>query len=198
MVRSFCGCSSGFSLIELLFSVAIAGTVAAMAVPQGLRALDDFRTRSAARYLAQRAIDARFVAVTRSKATGLRFEAASPDYVMTSVSDGNGNGLRTLEIQRGIDPTLSEPERLDAHFAGVAFGILDGVPDADGQPANGPDGVRLGSSKLLSMNADGTCSSGTLYLRGRDRSQYAVRVLGVTGRVRVLKYDFVKGRWTDV
>ena len=114
------------------------------------------------------------------------------------MADGNGNGLRTSEIQRGIDRTVSEPERLDTHFAGVAFGILDGIPDADGQPANGSDGVRLGTSKLLSMNADGTSSSGTLYLRGRDRSQYAVRVLGVTGRVRVLKFDFVKGRWIDV
>ena len=197
MVRGFRG-YSGFSLIELLFAVAIAGTVTAVAVPQGLRALDEFRTRSAARYLAQRAIEARFEAVTRSTATGLRFEASAQDYWMASVSDGNGNGLRTLEIQRGIDPTLSPPERLDSHFAGVAFGILDGVPDADGQPANGTDGIRLGTTKLLSMNADGTCSSGTLYLHGRDRSQYAVRLLGVTGRVRLLKYDFVKGRWTDV
>src|SRR4051812_8715476 len=198
MARSPGGLSPGFSLIELLFSVAIAGTVTAMAVPQGLRALDDFRTRAAARYLAGRALDARFAAVAHETTTGLRFEAAVPDYRITAVADGNGNGLRTSEIQRGVDRTLSDPERLDTHFGGVAFGILSGVPDADGQPANGSDGVRLGTSKLLSMNADGTSSSGTLYLHGRDRSQYAVRVLGVTGRVRVLKFDFVKGRWIDV
>lgn len=178
--------------------MAIAGTLAATALPQGLRALDDFRTRSAARYLAQRAIDARFAAIKRSTVTGLRFEAASPDYRITSVVDGNGNGLRTIDIQRGIDRTLTPPERLDMHFSGVAFGILNGVPDADGQPAAGSDGVRFGASKLLSMNPDGTASSGTLYLHGRDRTQYAVRVLGATGRVRVLKFDFVKGRWGDV
>jgi hypothetical protein len=178
--------------------VAIAGTVSATALPQGLRALDDFRTRSAARYLAQRAIDARFAAIMRSAATGLRFEPASPDYRITSVVDGNGNGLRTADLQQGIDRTLTSPERLDTHFTGVAFGILPGVPDADGQPASGTDGVRMGTSKLLSMNADGTSSSGTLYLHGRDRTQYAVRVLGVTGRVRVLKFDFAKGRWSDV
>ena len=130
--------------------------------------------------------------------TGLRFEAASPDYRITAVADGNGNGLRTSEIQRGIDRTLGEAERLDMHFAGVAFGILSGVPDADGQPANGADGVRFGASKLLSMNPDGTASSGTLYVHGRERAQYAVRVLGTTGRVRILKFDFVKGRWGDV
>src|SRR5215471_2019238 len=82
--------NAGFSLLELLFAVAIAGTLAATAVPQGLRSLDDFRTRSAARYLAQRAIDARFAAIKRSTVTGLRFEAASPDYRITSVADGNG------------------------------------------------------------------------------------------------------------
>jgi len=178
--------------------VAIAGTLTATAVPQTLRAVDEFRTRSAARYLAQRAIDARFAAIKRSAVTGLRFEAASPDYRITSVIDGNGNGLRTAEIQRGVDRTISEPERLDAHFADVAFGILAGVPDADGQPAGGSDGVRFGTSKLLSMNPDGTASSGTLYLHGKGRTQYAVRVLGTTGRVRVLKFDFVKGRWGDV
>jgi len=114
------------------------------------------------------------------------------------VADGNGNGLRSTEITRGIDKILSDPERLDMHFSGVAFGILDGVPDADGQPANGPDGVRLGTSKILSLNPDGTGSSGTLYIHGRQRSQYAIRMLGVTGRIRVLKFDFVKGRWSDV
>ncbi len=188
----------GFSLIELLFSMAIAGTLTALAVPQGLRALDDFRTRSAARYLAAQVLDARFTAIKQWTTNGLRFEAVGADYCISRVADGNHNGLRTSEIQRGVDRTLNEPERLDAHFGGVAFGILEGVPDADGQPANGADGVRLGTSKVLSLNPDGTATSGTLYVHGRDRSQYAVRVLGVTGRIRVLKFDFVKGRWSDV
>ena len=79
MVRGSGGLSPGFSLIELLFSMAIAGTVTAMAVPQGLRALDDFRARSAARYLAQRALDARYSAIADGSIAGLRF-AWSPDF----------------------------------------------------------------------------------------------------------------------
>jgi prepilin-type N-terminal cleavage/methylation domain-containing protein len=197
MARGLCGHAPGFTILELLFAIAIAGTLTTIAVPQGLRALDDFRTRTAARYLAQRLAEARINAVRRSAATGLRFEVSSPDYLMSTIVDGNHNGLRTLEVQRGIDKTKTLPERLDWHFPGVTFGILNGVPDADGQPANGTDGVRVGVSKLLSMNPDGTCSSGTLYVHGRDRSQYAVRVLGSTGRVRLLKYDYPRRRWID-
>jgi prepilin-type N-terminal cleavage/methylation domain-containing protein len=197
MVRGLRGFIPGFTILELLFALAIAGTVTTIAVPQGLRALDDFRTRAAARYLAQRLGDARLGAIKRSLAQGLWFEAGTPDYRITSVVDGNANGLRLTEIQRGIDRALTPSGPLAWYFPGVAFGILDGVPDADGQAANGSEGVRVGASKLLAMNPDGTSSSGTLYIHGRERSQYAVRVFGVTGRVRVLKYDFVRRRWMD-
>lgn len=198
MVRGRRSHSPGFTILELLFTIAIAGTLAAIAVPQGLRTLDDFRTRSAARYLAQRLGDARLSAIKRSAALGLRFEPGLLDYRISTVVDGNRNGLRTAEIVSGIDRTMTEPEILAANFPGVAFGIMDGVPDADGQPAGSTDGVRVGASRLITMNANGTSSSGTVYVRGRDRSQYAVRVLGATGRVRMLKYDFVRRRWTDV
>jgi type II secretory pathway pseudopilin PulG len=197
MARGLRGFTPGFTILELLFALAIAGTLTTIAVPQGLRALDDFRTRAAARYLAQRLGDARLSAIKRSLAHGLLFEAATPDYRVTTVVDGNANGLRISDIQRGVDRTLTPPESIGSRFQDVAFGILEGVPDADGQPANGSDGVRVGVSKLLAMNPDGTSSSGTLYVHGRERAQYAVRVLGVTGRVRVLKFDHVRRRWMD-
>jgi len=197
MARRLRGPTPGFTILELLFVLAIAGMLTAFAVPQGLRALDDFRTRAAARYLAQRLVDARLGAIKRSLAQGLRFEPATPDYRVTTVIDGNANGLRTADIQKGIDRALTQPETIGTHFHDVVFGILDDVPDADGQPANGTDGVRVGVSKLLAMNPDGTSTSGTLYLHGRDRAQYAVRVLGITGRVRVLKFDHVRRRWMD-
>ena len=187
--------NSGFTLIELLLAVAIIGTLTVMAIPQGFRAAGDLRTREAAQYMARRLASARFQAIKRSTAHGFRFEPVGEDYRLTLVADGNRNGLRTAELLSGIDRTLGDPELLGGHFGGVGLGLWDGVPDADGLPAGGTDGVRFGVSKLVALNADGSCSSGTLYIRGPARSQYAVRLLGATGRIRLLKFDAARGLW---
>jgi hypothetical protein len=184
-------------MVEVLLVVSIAGTVTAIAVPQAVRALDEYRTRAAAHYLAMRLADARIAAIKRSTHVGLRFEAVGADYRFTGVTDGNGNGLRTIDVQRGDDPVIVASDMLAWHFNGVVFGILAGLPDADGDPAGTSDGVRLGSSRLLSMNPNGSSSSGTLYVHGRGRAQYAVRVLGVTGRVRVVRYDVARRVWVE-
>jgi type II secretory pathway pseudopilin PulG len=184
-------------MVELMLAVSIAGIVTAIAIPQAVHALDEYRTRAAAHYLAMRLADARSDAIKRSTYVGLRFEAVGADYQFTEVADGNGDGLRTVDVQRGDDPVVVPPDMLTWHFNGVTFGILAGVPDTDGSPAGTNDGVRLGASRLLSMNPNGSSSSGTLYVHGRGRAQYAVRVLGATGRVRVVRYDHVRRKWGE-
>ncbi len=192
------GCGTrGFSLVELLFVTAIAGGLAAIAIPQFLSGLDDFRTRAAARHLAQQLARARTEAVRRSTFVGLRFEPGPTDYSITVVQDGNENGILTVDLQQGIDRALSTPDVLGWHFRDVAFGLLPGVPDAGGQAVTSLDGVRVGASHILSMNPNGSSSSGTLYVHGRGCSQYAVRVLGATGRTRVMKFDVPRKRWVD-
>jgi hypothetical protein len=36
-----------------------------------------------------------------------------------------------------------------------------------------------------------------VYVVGRDQTQWAVRVLGVTARARVLRYERVSGAWIN-
>lgn len=181
-------------MTELLLVVAVLATIFAITVPMLGNVLDEMRTSLAAQYLAGRVRNLRFDAIRRSTATALRFEAATPDYTFAPYADGNGNGLRTAEIVDGTDPSLGATERLGDNFSGVRFGLIEGLPDADGVSPGGTEGVRIGLSRILTMAPNGTATSGTLYLRG-ERSQYAVRVLGATGRTRVLRYDRGSRRW---
>ncbi len=187
----------GFTLTELVLALAMMSILAAVTIPTGLRMLDDQRARSAAAYLAHRLGRARIDAIRRSTFTGLRFEPMVEDYMFTAVADGNGNGLRTSDILGGIDTPLGPAEMLAWNFPSVTFGLLPGIPDADGSTAGGTDGVRVGVSRIVSMNPNGSATSGTLYLHGRRRGQYAVRVLGATGRVRTLKYVEGERRWSE-
>jgi hypothetical protein len=177
----------GVSLVEVLLALATAMTVGAMAVAATATAIDDMRTAVAARYVAGRIGSARIDALRRGTAVALRFEPEDDDYMYAPHQDGNGNGVRTADIRTGVDRALGAFEKLGDKFPGVHFALMPGVPDADGRGDAGSDGVRIGSARLLTMGVDGTATSGTLYIRGR-RAQYAVRILGVTGRTRVLQY----------
>jgi type II secretory pathway pseudopilin PulG len=185
----------GFTVVELLLVVAVSLTMLAISIPLTGDALDYQRTFSAAKYLAGRIGDARIEAIKRSTRVALRFEPASGDYGFAEYLDGNGNGIRTTDIAAGVDRPLSSRGALRDQFPGVTFGLLPGLPDLDDQRAmDASDGVRIGTSRILTLGPDGTASSGTLYLHGR-RAQFAVRILGATGRARLMRFDPGGERW---
>ena len=186
-------CRDGSTVLELLFVVSVMATLAGIAVPAASSTVDHLRAAGAARYVSGRIATARLEAIRRSTTVALRFDPIGADYTMSSFIDGNGNGLRAMDISRGVDRPSGRAERLDEHFAGAAFGLLPGVPDMDGGTAS-PDGVRIGSSSFLSLAPDGSATSGTLYIHSR-RGQYAVRILGATGRVRIFRYDSGVRTW---
>jgi len=185
---------AGFTLIEVLLAAALATVLTGIALPLTSSAIDELRTLAAARYLAGRIGHGRMDAIRRSASIALRFEASSPDYVFTPYADGNGNGVRALDISRGVDPPVGASHQLGDNFVGVRFGLRSGLPDVDGSRSDSTEGVRIGTARILTMSPNGTATSGTLYLHGR-RAQYAVRVLGATGRTRVLKYDAGAATW---
>ncbi len=184
-------------MLEILFALAASATAAAIAIPVVDGAVDELRTAMAARYIAGKIRSARMDAVRRSRAVALRFEATEPgDYVYAVFGDGNGDGVRSGDIRDGVDIALGPSERLLDRFPGVAFGLAAGLPDADGDLGTGEDGLRIGTARILTMSSDGTATPGTLYIRGK-RGQYAVRVLGATGRTRMLQYDSGSRSWID-
>jgi len=188
--------TAGFTLLELLLSIAVGVAITTISLPMTNRIVDEVRAAGAARYVASRIMRIRLDAVRQSRAIALRFVKDGDDYTYTPYADGNGNGIRTADIQDGIDQPIGPPERIGDKFAGVRFVLGQGVPDLDGAKSTDLDGVRIGKSGILTIGGDGTATSGTLYLRGRG-GQYAVRVLGATGRTRVLVFESGEGTWRD-
>jgi prepilin-type N-terminal cleavage/methylation domain-containing protein len=190
--------SRGYSLIELLVAVALLVIVSGMAVPIMSSAIDHARAAAAARYVAGKLALSRMQAVKRSTYVALRFESRDGGHQFRTYLDGNGDGLRTLDVARNIDVPQGLAEALHYHFPGVTFGISDGVlPVSPDEELNG-DPIRIGRSEFLSFSPLGSATSGTLYIRGRPKHQFAVRVLGATGRITVLRFDFPNRRWIDL
>jgi type II secretory pathway pseudopilin PulG len=186
---------AGYTVVELLLAIAILVTLAGISIPLTTDAIDGVRASMAARYLEGRIMHARVQAIRRSANVALRFEPAAGDYSLAEYLDGNGNGVRSAEIASGVDPLLSSRRLLAEGFTGVSFGLGAGTPDVDGIRSAAPgDGVRVGVSRMLSLSPDGTATSGTLYLHGR-RHQYAIRILGATGRTRLLYFHPGTGAW---
>jgi type II secretory pathway pseudopilin PulG len=188
----------GYSLIELLFALGLIATMGAIAVPQLLTSVDDVRTAGAVRYMATKLHQVRMEAVGRSSDVALHVVQASGGYQFATFLDGNGDGVRTRDIQSRVDPQLTPFERLPDRFSGVDFGVLPGLPPVDsGSSAPGTDPIKLGSSNILTFTALGSSSTGSLYLKGGRNSQYVIRVYGETGKTRVLRFDARQQRWTQ-
>lgn len=159
----------------------------AVAIPQTVSTIERSRGAAAARYLASRMRLARSQAVSRSATIALRFVEGPPGITITAIQDGNRNGVRAGDIDSQIDRPIDAPVMLSDLFPGVEIGLTSDTP--------GTDPVQLGSSNILSFTPYGTASSGSVYVRGRDGTQWVVRVLGATGRTRVLKYVPASGEW---
>lgn len=188
----------GATVLEMLFTVALAVTIVAAAVPALLGGVEEQRVRSAARYLAGRVRLARATAVARSRMVGLRFERVGADYQFATYEDGDRDGIRTVDVRDGTDRQIIAAERLTLRFKDTRFGFLDGVPPVEDHSADGSlDPIHAGAADIVSLSPQGSASSATLYICGPRRSQYAVRVLGTTGRTRVLEFNRASRRWLE-
>ena len=180
----------GYSLIDLLFATALVSILAAIAVPLALTLIQRPRAHAAARYLAARMVRVRTQAVTRSATIALQFEEDAQGFTIGEFIDGNRNGVRTADIASGADQSLEGPVRLGDLFPRVAISLAD-----DG---GGADPVQIGATSLMSFTPYGTATSGTIYLLGEDGSRFAVRVLGASGRTRLLRYSASTGAWVEL
>jgi Type II transport protein GspH len=190
----------GYSFLELMMTMALGVTVTAASVPQYLAGLDDLRASGAAHHVSGRLQRARMEAVMRSAMVGVQFtQTPGGGYGYAVYLDGNRNGVLTRDIRRGVDRLITPAERLPDQFPGVEFGAIPGLPPVDpGGTPPGSDPIRLGAGDIATFSALGTATSGTLYIRGRRDAQYAVRIFGETGKMRMLKFESRTRQWKQL
>ena len=193
--------SRGFTLAELLAVLAIVAMAVAVALPAAAMLRDAGRAAAGARTMATVLSAQRWKSVTAHRVMGLQFRKVGSAWTWREVADGNGNGLRTAEITRGVDPVLSQDAALEREVEAVTLGIPPGGPYPEAPPGTdllntGDDPVRFGRSTLISFSPVGSASSGTLYVTDGRRGFYAVVLFGPTARLRVWRYRPEERRWT--
>ena len=186
---------AGTSIVETLLAATVAVTVGAASVPALLGQRDSLHAAGAARHVAALVHATRAEALRRGVHVALVFQPSGLDFRFAMFADGNYDGVRSADMTAGIDRQVSAWVRIGDQFPRAAFGIVPGVPDPDSGSALAGSPLKLGGSSLLSFGPAGGATSGTVYLRGPAEQQYAVRLLGSTGRSRLLRFDFGERRW---
>jgi hypothetical protein len=185
-------------MAELVAVLAIVAAVAGFAVPGVVQLSSALSVRSSAAQVGAMLFQARAIAISRGRYVGVKFRRNGNRYEWAMYGDGNGNGIRTAEIAKGVDRPI-----------GIAFpwnrndvlpGILTGsrVPDP-GDPKKAldrpGDPIRFNTSDICSFSPLGESTPGSIYLwDGRDRMA-VVRVFGRTAKLRTLYYRRGEKEW---
>ena len=186
----------GFTIIELLLVIAIAGMILAVSIP----GFSSQRRRAAVRAAASelRAVFhvARSRALARNANTAIKFIDEGGAWTYAIYDDGDRDGVRNDDIRRGTDPLVQEPRRLGvSNLATISlppFTIVD--PDGDKLPPDRSP-VQFNKSTLCSFSPLGQATPGTIYLTDHAGEIFAVRVYGPTAKMKLIRYDAKRKRW---
>lgn len=188
---------TGRSLLELLLMVALAALVSSA----GLGALRHQRTERAGREAARLLMhELQAVAYdARLSATDMAVVLEQPETghaTLQVLTDGNGNGVKVADVAAGIDRPVGAA-RLAFAEGTARLAIARQVPTTDhgGMLTAGSAPVRFGIAPYISFSPRGTGSSGSIHISGPDGAPYAIRVLGSTGRLRLLCLNDQAFRW---
>lgn len=190
----------GHSLIELLIVLTIFTAFASFALPRFLQSSARNRVRLAAQQVAGALYSCRMEAVKHNANVAAKFRTRDDGTVtFTLYRDGDGDGVLTKDIERGVDPPVSRPKVLDKLGQGVGFGFPPGIVPR--HPGTGRrldrlhDPIRFNRSDLASFTPNGGATPGTVYLTDGSEELAAVRVYHYTGKIRSIIYDQETETW---
>jgi hypothetical protein len=188
---------AGVSLPEALVIAAVVAVLSSLTVPLVARSRDAGRAWHATAYFAARFREMHQRAIKGGASIGLVFDQVDGRWTFRVCRDRNGNGIRRFEIRVGVDVCPEGPHDVESILPGAKVAVLPGIPGPEGT-ASPTDAVKFGASDIASFSSAGSCTAGSIYLQSRDGTQYAIRVLGINGRTRMLRYDAIQRTWIEV
>ena len=188
----------GLTLIELLIGIAIIGMIASVAFPAMLNLQRRAAARNAMSEIRAIFFAARMRAIARGRNCGVKFTKASDGWHYALYDDGDGDGVRNDDITSGVDPLAQSSRRvLAAEERRATIGLLPfKMVDPDGDPlppTKSP--VNFNNSAICSFTPLGESTPGTIYITDSITELYAIRVLAVSARIRVLRWNNGKQKW---
>lgn len=184
----------GTSLVEVLTVLALISCGLGAGLPAMSHGVDARRTEDAAAFLAGQFRLARQRAVMSGRSVAVVFDDVAGEIGWRVCRDSDRDGVSRADITAGVDRCDSAPRTLADQFAHVRVDYVPGVPRLDGGSSSP---LRFGVARMAVFSPSGTSSSGSIVVRGAGSAQLAVRVSGVTGRTRVLRFDPGRQSWVE-
>jgi hypothetical protein len=184
----------GASLVEMLVVLGLILVLGAFAAPSVRAYSARGYVRAAGQKFKSDFFKARMDAIKTGRQTAIRFESCDQGTCYSVYQDGEHNGILSADIAAGRERRVLGPFPLTGGAPGVRVGINPGVPEIP--PDTGlleGDPIRFGRARMISFTPLGGATPGTFYLAG-DMFQAAVRVNGMTGRVRLMIWQ---GSWRE-
>ena len=190
---------SGASLAEVMVVLTVVAITVSVAVPNLVELHRAAALSGAASQLRGLMFRCRAYAIMNQQSTGLVFERRpGGSWHCFIAADGDGDGILRRDIERGVDPLVSEILEFAPKTAGI--GILDGVPipDPSGRGrlrGDLADPVRAGRGDIITFTPQGHATPSSVYLTDHRSKMRVLRVYGSTGRVVGLRWQRGWRQW---
>jgi hypothetical protein len=191
----------GFQLVDLLVTLAVAAICTLLVTPPLLQLVRGLTVELAAQEVVGALREARAFAIRNSANVGLKFRVAEDGRAAWALyRDGDGDGVRTADIDSGVDPLAAPFRSLEGFGATARLGFPPGRPPRD--PSNPrqrmtdlDDPIRFNRSDIASFSPLEGATPGSVYVTDGLKRLLCVRIDSRSSRARILRWDADADLW---